>query len=174
VASVWDRDHRLWFIVPNQIPDFGTQLHELSHDFLYATWPASEERPWFKEGTGMYWETGTWNAAGDLVVDRAYSPYVRLFKETHANHALLSLETLALLSRDEFYADPVQARYAQAMVLVHYLMKKQPDAMAAVFQRLNRGAVEDAALFELVLAQTKLDAAGLEKRYIEYGLSLAE
>lgn len=38
-------DYARWFILPYQTPDFGTQLHEIGHDFLFATWPQSEDFP---------------------------------------------------------------------------------------------------------------------------------
>ena len=34
-------DYPRWFILPYEIPDFGTQLHEIGHDFHGKTWPLS-------------------------------------------------------------------------------------------------------------------------------------
>jgi len=57
-----------WFIVPYVIPDLGTQQHELSHTFLFFTYPPAEDHPWIKEGTGMYFESGELNRSGNLSV----------------------------------------------------------------------------------------------------------
>lgn len=45
VTTCYDSEEGIyrWFIVPYTVPDFGTQQHELSHSFLYATYLASED-----------------------------------------------------------------------------------------------------------------------------------
>ena len=58
-------DYR-WFIIPYEIPDFGTQLHEFGHSFLFATvWGTRSvsynDIDWFVEGTAMYFEGGVFN-----------------------------------------------------------------------------------------------------------------
>ena len=65
----WEKDHREWFIMPYTDPDYGTQLHEISHDFLYCTCPGMDHFPWFREGSAMYYESGTFNDKGELVIN---------------------------------------------------------------------------------------------------------
>jgi hypothetical protein len=159
------------FIIPHAIPDFGTQRHEVSHQFLYATWPAAEEYPWFKEGTGMFWESGEFDAAGELVVSRPM-PYlrdgIRRFRAS-----LLPLERLLTLDRGEFYGHPEPVRvYSQAGMLVLYLMHKQPVAMSRAIAALNARAIRDnEQLVSLIRTETGLTLAELDQAYLEYAFT---
>jgi hypothetical protein len=155
-------------IVPYVVPDFGTQLHEFSHQFLYATWPPSEDHPWLKEGTGMFWESGQFDASGQLVVTTPL-PYLRIgigrFRKS-----LLPLEQLLYLDRNEFYGHPEPVRvYSQAGMLLFYLMHKQPQAMRRAFDAINDGSVRDnAQLVSLILAESHLTLDELEQAYVAY------
>jgi hypothetical protein len=73
-------DYPRWFIIPYQVPDLGTQIHEIGHDFLFATWAGSEESPWYKEGTAMYFEGGTFRPDGSLLVPGPWSYCTSLFR----------------------------------------------------------------------------------------------
>ena len=175
VTALWAKDHRIWFIVPYQEPDFGTQLHELSHDFLYATYPGSADFPWIMEGTGMYWESGRWDEKGELVVDKPVGWYVREFKALHQKKQLLSLKELVALGRDRFWTYPSPKTYGQGMVLIHYLMKQHPTVMKNLFDRLNRGEIKNNdRLLEALQEELKMDLASLEKRYVDFGLMMNE
>ena len=84
-----------WFIIPYQIPDYGTQLHEISHDFLYATFPRSEEFPWYKEGTGMYFEGGEFHSSGELVVSQPHDYCTTLYDRAVKANNLIRLNPIA-------------------------------------------------------------------------------
>ena len=159
-------------IIPFQIPDFGTQLHEFSHQFLYATWPQSEDHPWIKEGTGMYWESGAMDASGELVV-RTPLPYLRDgFRRFQGS--LLPLERLLKMSRSEFYghAQPVQV-YSQSGMFVFYMMQTHPAVMRSVFAALNdRTVANNDQLLALIVKLTGLTLAKLDEDYVAHALSL--
>jgi hypothetical protein len=159
------------FVVPYVIPDFGTQLHEFSHHFLYATWPASEDHPWFKEGTGMFWESGHFDAKGELVVTTPL-PYLHDGIRRYRG-SLLPLEQLVGLERREFYGHPEPVRvYAQAGMLVFYLMQRQPTAMDRAFAAINAGSIRtNEQLVSLILAESGLTLAELDRAYVAHALS---
>ena len=158
-------------IVPYETPDFGTQLHEFSHQFLYATWPPVEEHPWFKEGTGMYWESGGFSSAGELIVSEP-NAYLRN-GISRFRTSLMPLDRLLYLTRDGFYghADPVRV-YAQSGMLVFYLMENHPAAMSRLFAELNRQGVPDnAQLVARLLSETRLTLPELDRAYVAYALN---
>ncbi len=68
-------DYPRWFnlLAPFPEPDFGTQLHEIGHDFPFAVWPqAWDASLWFVEGTAMYWEGGVFTVDGSLSVSTPF------------------------------------------------------------------------------------------------------
>ena len=159
-------------IIPFQTPDFGTQLHEFSHQFLYATWPESEDHPWFKEGTGMFWESGELDGSGELVV-RAPLPYLRDGLRRFQS-SLLPLDRLVTMSKPDFYghAEPVRV-YSQSGMFVFYLMQRHPEVMRRVFDALNAGSVRsNAQLLALIEAATGLTLAALDRAYVAHALTL--
>jgi len=159
-------------IIPYGVPDFGTQLHEFSHQFLYATWPAAEDYPWFKEGTGMFWESGSFSSSGELVVSTPI-PYLRDGIRRFLT-SLLPLEQLLNMDRSEFYGHPEPARvYSQVGMLLFYLMHKHPLVMNRAFEGLNRQTVRNnAQLLSLILADSGLTLSELDRAYVAYALTL--
>ncbi|NPV01312.1 MAG: hypothetical protein HPY53_08010 [Brevinematales bacterium] len=167
VTSYWDKDHRVWYIMPYQTPDFGTQLHELSHDFLYFTFLKSEEYPWFKEGSGMYFESGSFDKDGELAVDSPLDSYKDLFIQHKNKNDLLSLKTLLFLKRAEFYQADFTKTYSQSMMFFYYLAKKHPETLSEVFTLLNERKITDNnALVKYILDNTGMTLDELEKAYI--------
>ncbi len=146
-------DYPRWFIIPYQIPDFGTQLHEIGHDFLYATWPESEAYPWFKEGSAMYFEGGQFSDDGSLRVPGPLSYCTTLFRRYDQQHDLIPLDSLLYLEKAGFLADN-ERTYSQSCMLFHYLEQREPGVRDALIDRINAGRFssnEDlvAALLEL-------------------------
>ena len=85
-------DYPRWFIIPYQIPDLGTQLHEVGHDFLYATWPqAWRTANWFVEGTAMYYEGGVFTDDGSLRVQTPLPYCTDLFQRYDQEGRLMPL-----------------------------------------------------------------------------------
>jgi hypothetical protein len=64
LTACYSGEYPIWFIEPFTRPDFGTQLHEISHDFVFSTYWGAADFPWFIEGTGMYYEGGVFQADG--------------------------------------------------------------------------------------------------------------
>src|SRR5262249_45130947 len=107
-----------WFVIPHVTPDFGTQQHELSHGFLYATYPAAEDFPWIKEGTGMYWESGSFDGAGNLIVSTPI-PYLKTgFRAAVNGPGLIPLSALTVMSRADFYASEPTRVYSEAGMFI--------------------------------------------------------
>lgn len=173
VTSSWHGDHRKWYIVPLGRSDYGTQLHEISHDFLYASFRGSEAFPWFKEGSGMYFENGVWSEIGDLVVNRPLISYLNLFPKAARRDRLLPLDRLVRLGTDEFYRSDLEQVYAQSQMLFYYLMKKQADVMDGIFELLRAGGIRsNAQILVLLRDGTGLSIAELDRAYREYGAKL--
>jgi len=170
LTTHWEGNHHVWFIIPYTMPDFGTQLHELSHDFLYATWPRSEEHPWIKEGLGMYFESGRITEQGRFSVERPFPSYVVLFRDWQAKGALIPLRRLLTMPRDEFYRSDHTKTYSQSMMLVFYLWGKHPAMMRGVLAGFNnRTITTNAQLIDFILRSTGLSLVTLEREYIPYG-----
>lgn len=161
-----------WFVVPYIVPDYGTLQHELSHSFLYATYPGAEDFPWIKEGTGMYWESGTFDASGDLVITTPISYLTSNFRRWHSSGQLLPLSGLLTLGRDAFYASDATRVYSQAGMFVLYLMKNHAAAMDELFRRLNdRRILTNGQVLSFLTSATGLSIAQLDAAYVAYALT---
>lgn len=160
----------IWYVVPYVKPDFGTQLHEISHTFLYATWPASETKVWLKEGSGMYYESGAFAGSAELQIDTPL-PYVRdNFKRWRSSNELIPLQDLVTMSREEFYSysEPTKT-YSQAGMFVFYLVQRQPAVWSQLLEGLNDGTIGDnAELLGFLSSATGKTIAELEIEYLAY------
>ena len=162
-------DYARWFIIPYQIPDFGTQLHEIGHDFLFAVWPGAwrDAIPslWFVEGTAMYWEGGVFTGDGVLRVDSPFPWCVSRFP--NAGPRRIPLAELLHLGQD-FYPDP-RPTYAQSCMLFTYLEKRAPGVLYALIYRINSGQiVSNDQLITALLDLTGKSLGELEEAYESY------
>jgi hypothetical protein len=173
VDAHWTGSYREWYIVPCKNPDYGTQQHEIGHDFLYFTYIKSEDNPWFKEGTGMYFEAGIFDQNGDLVVSAPYKDYYDSFISWNNKKKSIPLSKLLYMSRDEFYTSDYTKTYAQAMMLVYYLMKEHKKTMDEVFKLLNsRTITNNNELLKYIIDNTDGTLDKLETNYINYAKRL--
>ncbi len=162
-------DYARWFIIPYQIPDFGTQLHEIGHGFLYAVWPqawvGSFPSLWFVEGTAMYWEGGVFTDDGSLRVSTPFPWCVNGFPDPGAR--LIPLDELLRLG-DAFYPDP-RPTYPQSCMLFTYLEKRAPGVLYALIYRINSGQiVSNDELITAVLDLTGKSISELDEGYQSY------
>src|SRR5439155_22927549 len=135
LTACWDSPQGLWrwFIVPYITPDFGTQQHELSHTFLQTVYPAGEDYPWIKEGTGMYWESGIF--VGSSLVVTTPIPYLTIgFRNAHNSGRQIPLSTLVHYPRAQFLGVPdPTVTYSQVGMLIFYLMRTYPGVTSDIF-----------------------------------------
>ncbi len=160
-------DYPRWFVIPFQIPDFGTQLHEVGHDFLYATWPqAWRTSNWFVEGTAMYFEGGVFR--GSLRVPAPFSWCTGLFQRYDQQSRLMPLAQLLRLSRDAFLADSLRT-YSQSCMLFDYLERRELGVLYALIHRINAGQVtSNDELIAALLELTGKSVSELEEAYESY------
>ncbi len=126
-------DYPRWFVIPYQVPDFGTQLHEFGHDFLFAVWSAWDDYKWFIEGTAMYFEGGVFN--GSLRVPKPIGYCTVLFDRWDRLDRLMPLGELIHLGGDAFLAD--ERTYSQSCMLFHYLERYHPGVLYSLIERIN-------------------------------------
>jgi hypothetical protein len=165
------------FIIPYITPDFGTQYHEVSHLFLQKVHPDDENFPWLKEGSGMYFESGTFDANNQLVVTTP-AAYIRdgFHRYDRAND-LTPIDTLIRMSRTAFYASAYagdsERNYSQAGMFFTYLMLTQRPVMNAMFAAFAQGQLPtNADVIQFITAQTGMTIPQLEQGYLAYGRSL--
>lgn len=160
-------DYPRWFIMPYQVPDFGTQLHEIGHDFLYATWPGSEDSTWYKEGTAMYYEGGTFRADGSLVVTAPWSYCTTFFRRDSPNR-IHPLNTLIRMSKSAFLADS-ERTYSQSCMFFNYLQTREPRVLPGLIDGINTGRIRsNDQLIEQMLSIAGKSLAELEGGYLTY------
>ena len=164
----------IWFVVPFTEPDLGTQLHEISHTFLFFNYRGSEDFVWFKEGTGMYWESGVMDDQANLTVTEPLQYLETAFTRFHSEGALIPLEELVNMDRDTFYGHSEPTRvYGQAGMFIFYLMDNHPTLMDSLFAQINQGVVSNNEdLKNFLLDGTSLSWSQLEDSYIQHALSL--
>ena len=160
-------DYPHWFILPDQIPDFGTQLHEIGHDFFAATWPYQDDTRWFIEGTAMYFEGGVFAANGSLRVSP--HPYCTVLFHRYDQEALLiPLAQLLRLREAAFLADNERA-YSQSCMLFNYLEAHEPGVLYALIYRINSGQIiSNDQLITSLLELTGKTVSELEEAYQSY------
>jgi len=166
------------YYVPMALPDYQTQLHEVSHLFLYGLHPDAENFPWLKEGLGMYFESGSFNAQGAFV-DTLPLPYLRSGIRAYRN-ALIPLDTVMRLSRDRFYgavetgdvAFTVKT-YSESGMFVSYMMRLYPavlnDLVASFKSGLNR---TNDQVIQFIVNRTGQSINQLESAYLSYAAGL--
>jgi hypothetical protein len=137
-------DYPRWFIIPHQIPDFGTQLHEFGHSFLSAT--VSETRSvsygdigWFVEGTAMYFEGGVFNDSGSLRVPTPLPWCSNGFQRFDQQDRLNPLARLLHAPERGFWG--IAGGYQQTCMLFDYLERHEPGVLYALIDRINSGQV---------------------------------
>jgi len=161
-------DYPRWFILPYQIPDFGTQLHEIGHDFLYATWPQSEDFPWFKEGTAMYFEGSVFTPDGSLEVPEPHAYCTSLFQKYNQQANLIPLNELVFLPKEAFLADAERA-YSQSCMVFNYLQNQESGVLYGLIEGINSGAItSNDQLIELLLLLTGKSMEQIEESYEAY------
>lgn len=170
VTANWTGKYREWFIIPYTNPDYGTQLHEISHDFLYFTCPESENFPWFKEGSAMYYESGSFRADGNLIVERPLPSYHQLFRDWAEKRQLIPLGTLLRMERNDFYRADYTKTYSQSMIFFFYLAERHPETLKKVFSGINERKIRSGSvLMEYIIRNTGKNVTGMEREYIDYG-----
>ena len=161
-------DYPRWFIIPYQIPDLGTQLHEIGHDFAFATWPEIEAYPWFKEGTAMYFESGVFTEANSLTVPTPFSWCTILFRRSDREGGLIPLGQLLRLAKLDFLADNWRT-YSQSCMLFDYLERHEPGVLYALINRINVGRIAtNEELIAALLELTGQSVGELEEAYEAY------
>lgn len=161
-------DYPRWFVVPYEIPDLATLQHEIGHDFLQATWPTSSQSPWFREGTAMYFEGGSFDAGGTLQVREPHPYCTTSFRGYDQRHDLVPLARLVRLPYSEFLEAPRRS-YSQSCMLFHYLQDRHPGVLPAMIDRINRTAiVTNDQLVASLLDLTGQPIEQLEAAYVSY------
>ena len=159
-------DYPRWFVIPYQIPDLGTQLHEIGHDFAFATWPQIEDYPWFKEGTAMYFEGGVFD--GSLRVPTPFPWCTILFQRYDREGRLIPLGQLLYVEKDDFLADSLRT-YSQSCMLFDYLERHEPGVLYALIHRINSGEIiSNDHLVTALLDLTGESVNELEEAYESY------
>lgn len=172
-------DYPRWFIIPYQVPDFGTQLHEIGHDFLYATWSPGDDgwilwddNKWYIEGTAMYFEGGVFEDQGSLRVPVPHWYCTWGFRLFYEQDSLLPLEQLLRRKADVFHADNVRS-YSQSCMLIYYLEKREPGVLYALIYRINSGEiVTNDDLVAALLELTGKSVSELEEAYQSHAISV--
>ena len=165
-------DYPRWFnlLAPFPEPDFGTQLHEIGHDFPFAVWPqAWDASLWFVEGTAMYWEGGVFTDDGSLRVSTPFPWCANGFPDPGSR--LIPLAELLRLG-EAFYPDP-RPTYPQSCMLFTYLEKRAPGVLFALIYRINSGQiVSNDQLITALLDLTGKSISELEEAYQSYAWSM--
>jgi len=165
------------FVIPYVTPDYGTQYHEVSHLFLQRVHPDAENYPWLKEGSGMYFESGSFDASGNLVITTPLPYITQGFHQYDQAGQLIPLATLLFENRTDFYAGLNGGNgvreYAQSGLFFTFLMKSFPAVMTALFDSFKQsGTPTNTDVVNFVTAGTGRTVSQLEAEYIAYGRSL--
>lgn len=161
-----------WFIIPFQIPDFGTQLHEFGHDFLFSTWAAWSgksgrgDRGWFIEGTAMYFEAGVF---GDSLRIAEPLDYCTVgFDQADRQDRLVSVGTLMTLGWEAFWADSHRF-YPLSCMLFHYLEVHHPGVLYSLIDQINsREMTTNDQLVDALLRLTDKSVSELNDAWVTY------
>lgn len=168
-----DVNHRKWFIIPYTIPDFGTQLHEIGHDFLDIDCPNYwdyYQSPWFREGVGMYYESGSFDQNGNFTVNTPFQSIYSIFMNRYNSGTLIPLRELTSYNDVAFYTTgDIFQHYAQAMMLVYYVMKVHPSLLVQTFNKIEtKEIVNNAQLLNDILTTLTMTIDQLDAAYIRY------
>ena len=144
VNACYLEDYPRWFIIPYQIPDYGTQLHEFGHDFLFATVYKTRsvsyrDIGWFVEGTAMYLEGGVFNDSGSLRVPKPLPWCISGFRRYDQQNRLNPLTRLLHATERGFWQ--IAGGYQQTCMLFDYLERHEPGVLYALIDRINSGQI---------------------------------
>ena len=159
-------DYPRSFIIPYQTPDFGTQLHEFGHDFLFAVWPAWDDYKWFIEGTAQYFEGGVFSDT--LRVPKPIGYCSDLFDQWDQQDRLIPLGELLRLDGAAYLADNHRT-YPLSCMLFHYLERHHPGVLYSLIEQINsRQITTNDRLIDLMLELTGMSVSELEETYTNY------
>lgn len=159
-------DYPRWFIIPYQIPDLGTQLHEFGHDFLFAVWPAWDDYKWFIEGTAMYFEGGEFS--NSLRIRRPHSYCTTLFDRWDQQNRLIPLGELLRLNGEDYLADNHRT-YPLSCMLFHYIERHHPGVLYSMIEQINsRQITTNDRLIDVMLELTRMSVSELEAAYVDH------
>jgi len=165
LGSQWD--YGRWFIIPFQIPDFGTQLHEFGHHFFFETWPGTRsDRGWFIEGTAMYFEAGVFGDSLRIAdpLDYCTVMFDRADKQDH----LIPVGELITLEWEAFWADPHRF-YPLSCMLFHYVELHHPGVLYSMIDQINsRGITTSDQLIDALLRLTGMSVRELNDAWVAY------
>lgn len=160
----------IWFIEPFVIPDFGTQLHEMSHDFVFPTYWGSADFPWFAEGSGMYYEGGRFQPDGSLDLTQPLPWLIQTFDFSDGLDQLVGLDALLWLNRDQFYlGETPPTYYAQAGFFWYYLETRHPSVVNELIAQLNGvdpWVRNNQWVLDFILSGTGMTIAQLNEAYL--------
>ena len=127
-----------------------TMLHESGEFALDASLQRSPALPdatpfgWLREGLGLYWESGTIDAAGAFAWSRPTTRIVRAFRANHATSAASSdVTTLKTKTYDQVVGTDPAARttaYAASGMLASFLQVRYPAQLKALVAEAATGA----------------------------------
>ena len=119
----------------------------------------------------MYWESGSFDGAGNLVVARPIAYLTTGFRRWYNAGQLLPLTTLVSLPRDQFYSSEPTLVYSQAGMFILYLMQNYPAVMTELFVHLNsRSLTENGQVLTFLTEQTGLSLQQLDAEYVAFSL----
>jgi enamine deaminase RidA (YjgF/YER057c/UK114 family) len=152
---------------------------EIGHQFLYATYPQSFAYPWVYEGLGLYWEAGTFDSSGNLVV-QSPGTYLAVYEAAKARGSTVSLDALVHMSEATFYSGlysrsnqltTSEVHFAQADAFMYYLFKKFPNVMAGLIKQWNSGTIAtNDGTITYITTQTGMTLAQLDAACSAYAL----
>ena len=160
----------IWFIEPFVIPDFGTQLHELSHDFVFPTYWGAADFPWLIEGSAMYYEGGRFQPDGSLDLAQPLPWLIQTFDFYDGLDQLVGLDALLWLNRDQFYlGETPPTYYAQAGWFWYYLETRHPSVVNELIAQLNGvdpWVRNNQWVLDFILSGTGMTIAQLNEAYL--------
>ncbi len=171
-----DENHRKWFIIPYKDPDFGTLLHEIGHDFLdidcHNYWDYYKA-PWFREGLGMYYESGAFDQNDNFSVNSPFQNMYSIFMNRYDSGTLIPLSELTAYDHVAFYTTgDVFQHYAQAMMIIYYLMKEHPFLLPQIFNKIeDKEITNNTQLLNYVLTALSMTVEQLDSAYVRYSLN---
>jgi hypothetical protein len=168
-------------MMPTFSPDTERLQDEIGHQFLYATYPQSFAYSWVYEGLGLYWEAGTFDRSGNLMV-QSPGTYLAVYKTAKAQGSTVSLDTLVHMSEATFYSGlyshshqltTSQIYFAQADIFMCYLFKKFPKVMSGLIDQWNRGTIKtNDTTITYITTQTGMTLAQLDAACNAFARSL--
>jgi hypothetical protein len=114
------------------VEDFErTYAHELTHAFMDRTYGVTEPL-WFDEGMAQYFSNLQWTKQGFRPTGRNIDAMMHLGEEE-----LMPLRDVLSVTQDDRFVNP-PLYYAQAWVLVKFLMKHHPELIKVLLNRKGK------------------------------------